>query len=388
MKSLRYIFTAFLCMAVLSCFAQRHQREFRPFEPSAFNKAPQNTRGLDYQLNSFEASDGYEIQEFTYNADNQFTDLYWQRMGVDDCHEVMSYNADGQMVRIDGYQLMDTGWTHVYYIEYTYDMNGRLASRANYNAVSNWSQGGFYTYSYNADGQILLIELTMGGTLFQTVEYEYVDGRLDNEIWSYGYAIMEMSYKYEYHYTGDNMTSTYCYEYENGSWVYAGREEYQYDANGNCTLYQKLSRDGAVTEKSVYNFNDHLLANTVMPFTPETERPVVYNNKNVYFVEEYYTIDNDNQLQYVCDYEYLYGPCSIENHQMTPQWSAYPNPASQSVTLQNVCGEQVEIYNMQGVLQSSFKAQSDNETVSVSSLPVGMYIVKVGQTTRKVAIVR
>ena len=72
-------------------------------------------------------------------------------------------------------------------IDYTYDGDGNLASRTNYNNFDGvWKLGGVYRYLYDPDGRILLSELTMGGIVFQRVEYTYYDGNLVCELW-FGY---------------------------------------------------------------------------------------------------------------------------------------------------------------------------------------------------------
>jgi hypothetical protein len=94
------------------------------------------------------------------------------------------YNEQGQMVRLAGWQLLDGSWKNVYYIDYTYDAAGNIASRTNYNDFDGvWQLGAVYAYSYNADNQIVLTTLTMSGVQYQNVEHSYVEGRLFEELW-------------------------------------------------------------------------------------------------------------------------------------------------------------------------------------------------------------
>ena len=69
-----------------------------------------------------------------------------------------------------------------------------------------------------------------------------------------------------------------------------------------------------------------------------------------------------------------------------------PNPASNMITVSNAAGSQISIYNIAGQEVLSINASDANETINVSNLSEGMYIVRVvnGEevSTSKVSIVR
>ena len=126
--------------------------------------------GYTHRLASYRTSDNYQLCTFSYSGDGRLIAIRDTVRNEYSLIDSLSYNEDGQMVRMSGWQLLDNRWVNVYYIDYTYE-NGNLASRANYNNFDgSWELGGVYRYSYDPEGRILLSELTMGGIVFQRVE--------------------------------------------------------------------------------------------------------------------------------------------------------------------------------------------------------------------------
>ena len=72
--------------------------------------------------------------------------------------------------------------------------------------------------------------------------------------------------------------------------------------------------------------------------------------------------------------------------------SVYPNPATTVLNVANAEGAQVSVFDMSGRMVANVESASANETISVSNLAKGMYIVRIvdGQnvTTKKVSVVR
>lgn len=69
-----------------------------------------------------------------------------------------------------------------------------------------------------------------------------------------------------------------------------------------------------------------------------------------------------------------------------------PNPASTTLTIENAAGSQIFVYNIAGQQVMSVEAAEANETLNVSNLNAGLYIVRVVNgnevSTAKVSIVR
>ncbi len=329
--------------------------------------------------------DEYEFHTYDYNSDNKVIAIFDSISQSMSYFDSISYNELGQLVRIDGWQWLDNShWKKVNYIEYTYNAQGLLASRTNYNSATDWEVGGIYEYSYNSEGQIVLSELTMGGRIFGNVEYEYENGKLKSEtynfdLWGYG---MEPSEKYEYSY--DNTTGfvneVYLKYYEDGFWYNDSKQNYFYDANGNCTEYRVTDNSNNIVERSLFEYDDRLIANAVMPYSPETERPKTFNNTNLYTIEHWYTVDDEHVLQYVCDYLYSYKDyAGIEDYNAADAY-IYPNPASDFISID--AEGSVEITDMQGRIVKT-TSTSKEELIDISDLPAGNYIIRITGDTKK-----
>ena len=127
----------------------------------------------------------YESYEFTYNENNLVTreDFFLKLSGGDEVgYDEYSYNEKNQLIRADTYQYKeDSGdFKKVCYVEYTYDEQGRLATRVNYNNFGGeFTLGGLLDYTYDDAGNLLKVSTywdlnkTM---LFSEEEYTYENG--------------------------------------------------------------------------------------------------------------------------------------------------------------------------------------------------------------------
>ncbi|MDR0712381.1 MAG: T9SS type A sorting domain-containing protein [Prevotellaceae bacterium] len=81
----------------------------------------------------------------------------------------------------------------------------------------------------------------------------------------------------------------------------------------------------------------------------------------------------------------------IADSDAPPQLDLYPNPASAAVTLTGLTGnETVDLISISGSLLLSRKATSNKETIDVSSLPAGAYLVRVtnGSTAKQLKLIK
>ena len=338
-----------------------------------------------YRLEGYATDDEYEIARYSYKG-AKLVCVYETVTGEYQLYDSVRYNNKGQLVRLDGYQWLNNQWKHVYYVEYDYNEQGLIASRTNYNNFGSWEKGGIYNYTYNADGQITLSELLMydyqagADKVYARTEYVYQGGRLMQELCSmYDYDMMAITdyERIDYVYNGDKVIRKDNYMYEGGTYVYDGCENFIYDPNGNCLERNVANRFDQTVDRRVYTFDSRLLSETLMPWHPEIERPYTYTNKNIYTTEQWYTVDMDNVLQYVCDYDFDYSDhVGIEEVEQGTV-SVYPNPASDqlNVTLSNSEPTEIAIYNAVGqvVLKKTISSQA---TISLKDLPAGSYIIK------------
>ena len=341
-----------------------------------------------WKMNSFRTSDNYQLCSFSYDASHHLLAIRDSVRGEYTVVDSMTYDANGNMVRLSGWQRLDGEMQNVYYIDYTYNEAGLITSRTNYNNFGgSWELGGVYNYTYNAQNQLVLTTLTMGNMVYQKTEYQY-DG--DN-------CVLELWYSYNFDVNGLLPSEKYVTTYADGRkvlmldsissdgtyWMYNGKYTYAYDNRGNCTEYHHYDNYNREIERSVYTYdNSKPLASTLIPHNPEMERPRTYNNVDACVREAWYTVDVDQVLQYVCDYIYDYSDINAALHSPVAERVAlYPNPASAHVTLVGLPEgvSQVQIYDLSGKLVSTQHAGSSHMTMDVSGFVPGCYVVRLTQ---------
>lgn len=108
---------------------------------------------------------------------------------------------------------------------------------------------------------------------------------------------------------------------------------------------------------------------------PNFEEGGLYTDPNPNNNTKCITVDYDNGIQ-------------INNNTV----NVFPNPANNTITIENIAGAQISVFNIAGQEVLSVEAANANETLNVSALPEGMYIVRVVNGTEvgtsKVNIVR
>lgn len=381
------------CAVVFSVSAQEFQRHsqrnevrktlnFRPAEKMALSG------DYNYRLDSYNTDDYYLNCNYYYDSQRRLQAIYEIVPAEYELIDSVRYNEYNQMVRIDGYQLLGNTWKHVYYLEYTYNNQGLLASRSNYNNFDGvFEIGGTYEYFYNSNGQIVSTELTMGDMLYQVVEYEYENGLLATETWSYSNPfsssdVFEPAERMDYSYNNDGNLILLTYNTFDGySWEVYGTRTYTYNEDGNCTEVHAYDADENETERSIFTFDNRLLEETLMPWTPEITRPETYTNKNIYRIEEYWALDANFTLQYVCDYEYNYidinAEVGLEDVEANPL-TLSPNPTQSTIMLS---GLEEGVYKMEVMDMSGRVMLTDNvannSLINLSSLQKGCYVVRV-----------
>ncbi|MBO7225578.1 MAG: T9SS type A sorting domain-containing protein [Bacteroidales bacterium] len=384
------------CVIGISAFAQQDlsqryshkgkfdkQLNFRPAEKMA------KSADYNYRLASYNTDDLYITCEYHYDAYRRLVAVHELVPSEYELIDSIRYNEQNQLVRLDGYQKMGASWTNVYFIEYTYNAQGLIASRSNYNNFGGiFELGGTYDYTYNEAGQIIHTELTMGDMVYQTVDYEYENGLLATETWSYSNPFsqsgeFEPAERMSYTYNNSGNLTLITYETYDGisDWGLYGTRTYTYNEVGNCTEMHAYDADENETERSIFTYDNRLLEETLMPWTPEMTRPETFNNKNIYTLEEYWALDVDFVLQYVCDYEYNYvgidegvGLADVEQLPLT----ITPNPTENIIVLSGLAEgtHQMEIVDMAGRIVMSDNV-SNSKQIDLSELQKGCYLVKV-----------
>lgn len=336
-----------------------------------------------YRLDKYQSDDNFEFTFYSYDNQSRLIAIHDSVVGEYSVFDSIFYNDRDQLVRISGWQLLNGVFKNVYYVDYTYDNNGNIASRTNYNYFSDeWNLGGVYNYTYNDQNQILLTTLTMAGMQYQKIEYTYADNLLQSELWynfdGYGLSPEE---RLIYYYQEGQLIRIEDSTINNGIWGYNGVTYYEYDDFGNCLQDERHDYTGAVSNRNVYHYDyDIQLSDVLVPWTPEIIRPITYHNVNPCVLENWYSLDADHVLRYICDYVYEYGANTAGIS--TPEvlcLTLSPNPAVDIVTIQGVeqfngANARLEVIDQQGRVVYSSRSVSQ---INVSNFVPGCYIVRV-----------
>ncbi len=358
-----------------------------------------------YSLSDITSSDDLEHQIYTYNSNMllEATDILSEDGNM--LKDSLTYDTSRNIIKFDKYQLINGNWTHVYYLDYTYDENGNCLSRSNYNSYGGptFNLGGVYNYSYD-DNKVISWELYMSGTdLAEAGTLTYNDdGQLIKEIgqdiWNSG--SMEDSWKMDYQYNSDGTIKTRAQSFWNGnSWDSAGSEWFYYDDNTNC-IKRERKTGNRVTTRYEYEHNmEYTTDQLVLPVNPEdgSDTESLAQKNNMVTIQKWYTENDAGVLVYVCDYIYTYDlidSMGVPNHGFAADnMLIYPNPTSDLITITNnqTIITNIDVMDNTGRVVLRAANINRNETnLDVSNLNSGVYYVRLftsnGPVTQKLIV--
>lgn len=341
------------------------------------------------------SDDGLEYEKYFYNSDllmNEKQVLYSD--GIE-AKEIFNFNTGHQVTKLEGFQLMDGEWKNTYYIDYAYDADGNKISRTNYNSFGgpDFTLGGIYDYQYDNNRRVSW-QLTMMDELVEQGQLIYDgEGRLTEEIgqdtWATGQ--MEDSWKIIYTYnTNGALQKANHYYWTGSSWDAFSTDQFFYDADGNCTKWEHSS-NGAVTNKFEYEYEtQYQREELVLPTSPEDDadpfRWVEYKNQMV--LSHWYTLNDDDELIYICDFIYNYTPVGgmgvSDMNGAEAGFMIYPNPAKDQITVLSEGAElkNITVTDMTGrVVMKNSAVNKSSVRLDISQLAPGVYVVQ-GNTSK------
>ena len=340
----------------------------------------------DYFLDRYYSDDQVDQVQFYYNANNLLESYHsTSNMGgeIDDLIDSLQYDEKGNIIRIDFYQFYNNEWIYPSYITYTYDDDNHRLTRTNYNDFgSGFELQGVYTYSYEGD-LLISYEMTLGGMPLMRGTYTYDANGLCtqcleeyNDAWGGGGWVNSSLSTYSYDEAG-NCTSESYSNWDNG-WVPGSSIVRIFDANGNCLQREKRS-NGQVIDRVRYTYDETCTINHVlMPYHPE---PVYtwdqFANRPLSYAWE--AANDGGQLIYVCDYIFEYGAFEGVPQNEIPEMdmlAVYPNPAQDEMTVSLEGLSCFEIIDMNGRTVLQGQADGKRQTIDVSALASGLYLVK------------
>lgn len=340
------------------------------------------------------SDDNYELKSFFYDSEGRIICVV-DSVGSEKVRDSIFYDNSGNVVGIRGYQWLNNTWKAVYRLEYEYDQDNNMIHRKNYNSMGtdNFVQGGVYDYIYQ-DGHIVSHILYLGdySTLFEECTYIYdSQNRLSLETYMQSsFTSMDSSYKYTYEYNGSGKLAykTY-YVYDEPLWSLYEREEFIYDAAGNCIDHSVRNSGNDYIDRRLYTYDQSVSSSEVsMPYyIPELGYPETFEDPNMRTIERWYSLDDNQVLQFICDYYYIYTVWNGIEEVEVEATSVYPNP------VENVLNIQVDekaisavLYDMQGRMLQSSACNAGVNYLDMSYLPAGVYFVKLNFTDGKSSV--
>ncbi len=343
-----------------------------------------------HHLSRAYSHDLYETKDFYYDEAGRLISTLSQDNtgGGLTVRDSLHYDAAGNVSRLSAYQLMsDNTWLYANYCDYTYNELGQRLTRQNYNNFSGtFTLGGTYYYYYDASGNQNHWELDFGAFgIYQKCDREFdANNNVTLEIgyesdFNGGYNV---SWRIEYTYNAAGYLVEKVNWYRNADTEEleeADNTIYYRDASNNVTA--QISRLGnIVTSKHPYQYDESLLQSQVYPHAnPEEAWPVFNTTYNAVAVDTFWTLDDANVLQHVCNYlfEYSVGT-GIAETQAEPLLSVYPVPASNAVTVVTPGASTLELFDLTG--RKVYAAATDGRhSIDVSALPKGVYLLKAGR---------
>lgn len=340
----------------------------------------------DYFLDRYYSDDQVDQVQFYYNANNLLESCHsTSNMGgeIDDLIDSLQYDERGNVIRIDFYQFYNNEWIYPSYVTYTYDDDNHRLTRTNYNDFgSGFELQGVYTYGYEGD---LLVgyEMTLGGMLLMRGTYTYdANGHCTqcleeyNDAWGgTGWSNSSLT-TYTYDEAG-NCTSESYSNWENG-WVLGSSVERTFDENGNCMQREKRTGSQLVDRVKYYYDETCTINHVLMPYHPEPAYTWdQFANRPLGFAWE--AANDGGQLVYVCDYIFEYGAFEGVPQNEIPEMNmlvVYPNPVQDEMTVSLDGLSCFEIIDMNGRTVLHGQADGKQQTIDVSALASGLYLVK------------
>ena len=364
--------------------------------------------GYEYKLVSVKSKYATEYYNYIYDEQNGRLDSaahYSESDGyVYDCTTKYEYDADGNEILEKGYQKFDGDdfYTYSTQIHYTYDEQGRLASRTNYNLDFdrvNFSLGGVYEYVYE-DGRLVKrnsywdLERT---NKFEEMVYTYDEqGRLAEEAAYSAFFTDEMTFSSGIKYVYDDQDRviekiTLMGDFYTGEPMPAGGEAFTYDEAGNLVKWVKYSdTQDDVTQSETYTHDTSIAtAETLFPVGNEWDGTAYLNSKNAVVSDTIYTSDwftGELGLYDVLEMEYspivATGVGRIRAAAGEPvQVASYDGG---TVRLTGVAdNETVRVYSPAGLMMQS-KGYNPQDGLDISGLPAGAYIISTEQGSVKI----
>lgn len=361
-------------------------------------------------LNAITCDSQYESYEFAYNENNLVTreDFFVKLSDGDEVgYNEFIYNDKNQLVRNDTYQYKSElgEFVLVCYVEYTYNEQGKVATRVNYNrnpyGGDEMMLGGLLDYTYDDAGNLLKVTSYWDldkTILFQIDEYTYENGL--NTLMTTtmkGFSGSDVTAKIEKKYDDQNrLIERYNYEKDANSSDLILRTVMKYThTDEGITVKSTQSSKGAEVGREEYFYYKAPASSVIYPMEYEyADRKFMFEScKNAMDYYAVYAQDmNSGKLTLFDLYrlEYVENPDKPQDgvNSVSMDGVNFSNMSlvrsGEEAVIRGIeRGETVRVYDMAGNLIDSTVANTG--VYNASNLDKGTYVVVNGSRVLKFA---
>ena len=404
------LFVVLVCCVVSATAQNAYSQEMLKHMQSKINQVEK----WNHYVNTFsETLDSLygDFQKSVFGYDERFNcvkiDHYWfEDSWVLDFTEDFVYDEQNRII-----MRMETSDGYAMKSEFIYD--GEWITEEYESALDGgvWYAVNKYTYEYDSDGRMVLSE----GFAFEEdwvpeskMTWEYVDGLLLNDIYYYhgdnswnpltrndyfytaeGLCQEQLQshwedawtenwkIEYEYDEVGNRHTETTSTHQGFDDWIYTYMTEYYYDDNGNCyataDYYNDDLREWALESTMTYHYDLSVLVETTAGIWMVWDDELPIHNK---LLDWQLRVNDDDYTT-----TFYYSECVGLNEKIVTALQVWPNPASETVRIDGVEVDEVQVYNALGQV---VKTMLDTNEISVAELPQGVYLVRIADAEGKV----
>ena len=267
--------------------------------------------------------------------------------------------------------------------EISYNNQGWVSEDVHYeNENGVWEEEYKTVYEYDNDGNVLVateLDYEDGAWINQErVEYTYQGGKLVNTMefyWSMNAWGESHKTEYQYDDQGDLVEEIY-YNKDIDIWTYNDKINYAYDENHNCVKQVEFdfewdSQDWVIENEVIFNY-DLTVSSSVIAGLNYFEGNIISIHNKLLVAEE---TDYDEGLpeQTIKSVLYYSAATGLGENSST-QLAIWPNPVSETLSLNAEGLRQVEIFSMDG--RQVMHLENGFEGLQVGNLAKGCYLLR------------
>lgn len=404
------LFSALMCCAVAVSAQNTEGQETLKHMQSKINQVEKWNRYVNTFNEALDSLYG-DFQKSVFEYDERFNcvkiDHYWfEDSWVLDFTEEYGYDEQNRII-----MRMETSDGYAMKSEFIYD--GEWITEEYESALDGgvWYVVNKYTYEYDSDGRMVLSE----GFAFEEdwvpeskMTWEYEDGLLLNDIYYYhgdnswnpltrndyfytaeGLCQEQLQshwedawtenwkIEYEYDEVGNRHTETTSTHQGFDDWIYTYMTEYYYDDNGNCyataDYYYDDLREWALESTMTYHYDLSVLVETTAGIWMVWDDELPIHNK---LLDWQLRVNDDDYTT-----TFYYSECVGLNEKIVTALQVWPNPASETVRIDGVEVDEVQVYNALGQVVKTMRGTNE---ITVAELPQGVYLLRIADAEGKV----